>query len=795
MPWITGGLKEIKLSNAKDLVTRGFDVVPGQKLCPSCTIRMNETKNDPIHAAEPDEAFEEDFDKEVSCSSGKDSLDATLHELDVSPLKLHAVPKHSVVSHGKRKINQAHESLLKKVATVLDVDEEDLAPDDTEDAKTTEIKLKVQDLDHLIYLMKEKLKVANRRQRIQILTLTPNSWTLRKAAQEFKVSKATIQKARLLKKEKGIIAMPDEIRGKTLKKEIIDLVLSFYCDDEFTRQLPGKKDSVSIGKRQHMSKRLILCNIRELYTAFREQQPLCNIGFSKFASLRPKWCVPVGPKGTHSVCVCTLHQNVKLLLDSAYMSNQYKDLINMIVCNSDSKQCMIHRCSKCPGIDNVKESLLEIFVNKEELSSEEIESGDESDRENEILEEAISFKQWITADRSELLTQTASVEEFIDILCGQLDNITTHSFVAKSQANYLKTLKEEIKQEEVIVLGDFSENFKFVVQDESQGYHWNQRQCTLHPVVIYHKFTEPASLISESLCFLSDDLDHDVSMVYKILQETVHYIKEKISPGIKLIHYFSDGCAGQYKNCKNFVNLCHHQEDFGIKCEWNFFATSHGKSPCDGIGGTVKRLVAKASLQRPMQNQILSVHEMVYFCKADIKGIHFEFLSSSDISILREELKSRFQLARTVPGTRGYHQFVPISIAKIGAKRVSENKEFDLTFSFTDAPTIRKEIFYSGSFVVCRYDDQLWLGMISQADNDNSEVLVSFMHPHFPARSFTWPRRADTCWVPISKVLCVVDAPMTSTASGRQYCLQQTTLNHVSTILKRSDAFATAGHI
>eukprot|EP00795_Rhopilema_esculentum_P011489 gene11489-21705_t len=58
------GLKEIKLSNAKDLVTRGFDVVPGQKLCPSCTIRMNETKNDPIHAAEPDEAFEEDFDKE-----------------------------------------------------------------------------------------------------------------------------------------------------------------------------------------------------------------------------------------------------------------------------------------------------------------------------------------------------------------------------------------------------------------------------------------------------------------------------------------------------------------------------------------------------------------------------------------------------------------------------------------------------------------------------------------------------------------------------------------------------------
>ena len=32
-----------------------------------------------------------------------------------------------------------------------------------------------------------------------------------------------------------------------------------------------------------------------------------------------------------------------------------------------------------------------------------------------------------------------------------------------------------------------------------------------------------------------------------------------------------------------------------------FFANSHGKQPCDGIGGTVKRLTAKASLQRPIK--------------------------------------------------------------------------------------------------------------------------------------------------------------------------------------------------
>ena len=63
--------------------------------------------------------------------------------------------------------------------------------------------------------------------------------------------------------------------------------------------------------------------------------------------------------------------------------------------------------------------------------------------------------------------------------------------------------------------------------------------------------------------------------------------------------YFSDGCAGQHKkNCKNFINLCHHYEDFGIVAEWHFFATSHGKGPPDGVGGTVEREAATASLQQ-----------------------------------------------------------------------------------------------------------------------------------------------------------------------------------------------------
>ena len=34
-------------------------------------------------------------------------------------------------------------------------------------------------------------------------------------------------------------------------------------------------------------------------------------------------------------------------------------------------------------------------------------------------------------------------------------------------------------------MGDFAENFTFVMQDEVQSYHWNNAQATIHPLVCY----------------------------------------------------------------------------------------------------------------------------------------------------------------------------------------------------------------------------------------------------------------------------------------------------------------------
>ena len=80
-----------------------------------------------------------------------------------------------------------------------------------------------------------------------------------------------------------------------------------------------------------MSKYLLLYNLKELYSAFVFHYPKNEIGFSKFASVHPKWCILAGPKGTHSVCVCTVCQNLKLMLSAIGLDSKYHDLIEMIV--------------------------------------------------------------------------------------------------------------------------------------------------------------------------------------------------------------------------------------------------------------------------------------------------------------------------------------------------------------------------------------------------------------------------------------------------------------------------------
>lgn len=269
-------------------------------------------------------------------------------------------------------------------------------------------------------------------------------------------------------------------------------------------------------------------------------------------------------------------------------------------------------------------------------------------------------------------TLTESKEEFVSSFVEKLHKLLFHDFVATQQAQYFKTTKENLRPGEFVVTLDFSENFAFVVQEAVQGFHWNNNQATVHPMVIYFWNQETAKVDHVSYVGISDCLEHDTIAVFMFQQKLVEFLKEKFTTVTK-IKYFSDGAPQQYKNKKNFVNLLNHFKDFSILAEWNFFATAHGKGACDGVGGTLKRLARQYCLQQGSKNEILTAEKLYEWANEHLKNVNVFFCSSEDYELSAQYLKTRFETCKTIKGTLGLHYAVPINDSELKVKATSLN--------------------------------------------------------------------------------------------------------------------------
>ena len=86
----------------------------------------------------------------------------------------------------------------------------------------------------------------------------------------------------------------------------------------------------------------------------------------------------------------------------------------------------------------------------------------ESEDEDEEME--VRFSQWGSTDRADIIKEVLPVTEFVNLLVEKIDALTTHSFIAKTKGDYVKQLKESLKEGEFVVLGDFAENHGFIIQ-------------------------------------------------------------------------------------------------------------------------------------------------------------------------------------------------------------------------------------------------------------------------------------------------------------------------------------------
>ena len=103
-------------------------------------------------------------------------------------------------------------------------------------------------------------------------------------------------------------------------------------------------------------------------------------------------------------------------------------------------------------------------------------------------------------------------------------------------------------------------------------------------------FKQNGSLQSHPLCYISDDLQHDVDFVYKVVAETIQFIKTFLVEDLYHAYYFTDGCSGQYKNRKNIINFSHHYEDFGVTANLVLFCHTPWKITMWWFGWNNKKI-------------------------------------------------------------------------------------------------------------------------------------------------------------------------------------------------------------
>lgn len=182
-------------------------------------------------------------------------LNESLISCGLSPLRLHGITAHRKVPTGKRKLKQAKIALRKKVACTLDLEEKALLSENSSSEDDDEIKRKASEFDRLMEMVKEKLPQISHREKIQLLTLIPESWSRKKIIETFSVTEYQVRLLWKLLREKGLLTFPDARIGKRLSEDTIISVTEFYEDDEFSRLMPGQKDKVSIKKKCPRSKK------------------------------------------------------------------------------------------------------------------------------------------------------------------------------------------------------------------------------------------------------------------------------------------------------------------------------------------------------------------------------------------------------------------------------------------------------------------------------------------------------------------------------------------------------------
>lgn len=357
-----------------------------------------------------------------------------------------------------------------------------------------------------------------------------------------------------------------------LNTKVREDIEAFYLRDDITRCTAGKRECRTKGKNKMQIRYMVdtLQNLYEIYKGEGGKQ-----SFSTFYRYKPFYVLSPNSR-TRDTCMCIKHSNIGLILQSlkangAVSYKNIEEVTNIFSCNTTSFDCMYGNCANCKTVH---------------VYYDERKSGDQ-----------ITWWKWVRIDHKyqksgrEITTKKTTKQEQQGIVNKLISEFETeivkfklHYYNWKEQQRQYRQCVNSLKDGEIVILCDFSENYECKYSKEIQATHFgaSKNSITIHTGAIFFKDK------FQTFATLSDSTCHEPDAIWAHLLPILKHAKEKYP--INVIHFFSDGPTSQYRQKKNFYLLNLFTEKLKLKYStWSFSESGHGKSVADGVGGSVKR--------------------------------------------------------------------------------------------------------------------------------------------------------------------------------------------------------------
>ena len=346
------------------------------------------------------------------------------------------------------------------------------------------------------------------------------------------VSKGVKHRTRVLRGEKHCWTLTERRTcSDTFSAEVRKLAHNFWASPLASRRTGNKKDSrvrKRLGPNLYVTheKQILEMTQTEAFLEFKKKNPNLKMGQRTFEKCKPFFVIAPRAQDRNSCC-CKIHVEMRMIFKTCMdyrrtlcaqnadygnikVYERLSDMVGDTLCSKEdekyhNKACLSRSCENC-GVDQL------------ELLNEELDNTPDA---RKVKWQKFEYVKMKLADGQEkrklqLVVKETAPGELFQFLKSLLKGFPLHQFRASWQHEQLGRLLDNLPQDHVCCIHDYSENFSCSYQNQVQSLYFSQTQASIHVTVLHRHALQDIDGIGSSWSQNTSSLSHQTASMITI---------------------------------------------------------------------------------------------------------------------------------------------------------------------------------------------------------------------------------------------------------------------------------------